>query len=43
MNKGTQDINKELTWGPKDNKSHLGPFHVLGVARVGPKKLLVVK
>ena len=29
--------------GPNDDKSCLGPFRVLCVAGVGPKKLLVVK
>jgi hypothetical protein len=35
---GKQDMNKELTWGPNDYKSRLGPFHALRVAGVGPKK-----
>jgi hypothetical protein len=39
MYKGKQDMNKQqLTWGPNDDKSRLGPFRALCVAGVGPKK-----
>jgi len=32
-------MNKEqLTWGPNNDKSHLGPFRAVRITRVGPKK-----
>jgi hypothetical protein len=34
---------KQLTWGPNDDKSHLGFFRAVRIAGVGPKKSVSCK
>jgi len=37
-------MNKEqLTWGPNNDKSHLGLFHAVHITGVGPKKSVSCK